>query len=280
MLKDSNKRKYMQKFSKPQYINWIIKENGIVFEDNVPLNSYRIDYDNTREDVLNEWAEHIRKHYISDELLEKSVSSLHLTKKEYLSLYCIPQKCHTRGPSTISTEWAEILVYDLIEYILNYIALRGRHWNKATPTAPVQGSDVLGAKMTKATPSSDDELFVIEVKASLSKCDYSKLIKAKKDSDNDTFRHAISLNFMRIKYLEAHEDFLMSVAERFQQKANSPFKVRYGAVAIVTQKEIENNTIAGINGLDLNIRIDNEIFLIHGDKLMDLAYNIYERIIK
>ena len=44
----------MQEFPKPQYIKWIIKENGIVFEDNIPLNSYRIDYDDTKEDILNE----------------------------------------------------------------------------------------------------------------------------------------------------------------------------------------------------------------------------------
>ena len=81
----------MQEFPKPQYIGWIIKENGIVFEDKVPLLSYRIDYDETKDDVIDEWADHIRKHYIRDEALEESISSLHLTKKEYLSFkmyYC------------------------------------------------------------------------------------------------------------------------------------------------------------------------------------------------
>lgn len=270
----------MQEFPKPQYIGWIIKENGIVFEDKVPLISYRIDYDNTKEDVLDEWADHIRKHYICDETLEKSISSLHLTKKEYLSSYDIPQKCHIKGPSTISAEWAEILVYDLIEYVLDYVALRGRHWNKPTPTAPVPGSDILGAKMKKETSSSDDELFIVEVKASLSKCDYSKLGEAKLGSANDTLRHSISLNFMRRKYLEMHEDSLMRIAERFQQKANMPYRTRYGAAAVVTKKEIENNTIDGVKGGDLNIRVNDQIFLIHGDRLMDLAYNLYERIIK
>ena len=270
----------MQDFRKPQYVGWIIKEKGIVFEDKVPLISYRIDYDDTKEDILNEWADHIRKHYISDEALEESISSLHLTKKEYLSSYEIPQKCHTKGPSTISAEWAEILVYDLIEYILDYVALRGRHWNKQKPNAPIQGSDILGAKMKKETSSSDDELFIVEVKASLSKCDYNKLVEAKHDSEDDSFRHSISLNFMRRKYLEAHEDFLMRIAERFQQKANMPYKICYGAAAVVTQKEIEKDTITGINGSDLNIRVNDQIFLIHGDRLMDLAYNLYERIIK
>ena len=270
----------MQEFPKPQYIKWIIKENGIVFEDNIPLNSYRIDYDDTKEDILNEWGEHIRKHYISDNLLEKSMSSLNLTKQEYLSSYCIPQKIHTKGSSTIAAEWAEILVYDLAEYVLNYISLRGRHWNKPTPTSPIQGSDILAAKMFKETSSPDDELFVIEVKASLSKCDYNTLVRGKNDSDADTFRHSLSLNFMRIKYMEANEDILMHIAERFQQKANSPYKIRYGSAGIVTQKDIKDNTIKDINGADLNIRVDNQIFLIHGERLMDLAYNLYERIIK
>ena len=109
---------------------------------------------------------------------------------------------------------------------------------------------------------------------------YDKLAEAKKGSQCDTFRHAISLNFMRIKYLEAHEDILMRITERFQQKANIQYNVRYGSAAIVAQKDIKNNTIYGINGKDLNIKIDDKIFLIHGDRLMDLAYNLYERIIK
>lgn len=29
---------------KPQYINWIVREDGVVFEDQQPLNCYRLSY--------------------------------------------------------------------------------------------------------------------------------------------------------------------------------------------------------------------------------------------
>ena len=50
---------------RPQYINWIAREDGVVFEDQQSLNCYRLSYviDNA---ILDDWALHIRRHYVSD----------------------------------------------------------------------------------------------------------------------------------------------------------------------------------------------------------------------
>lgn len=55
---------------RPQYINWIAKENGVVFEDQQSLSCYRLSYikDNA---VLDDWALHIRRHYVPDDELKK-----------------------------------------------------------------------------------------------------------------------------------------------------------------------------------------------------------------
>lgn len=50
---------------RPQYINWIVREDGVVFEDQQSLNCYMLSYviDNA---VIDDWALHIRRHYIPD----------------------------------------------------------------------------------------------------------------------------------------------------------------------------------------------------------------------
>ena len=55
---------------RPQYVNWIVREDGVVFEDQQPLNCYRLSY--VRDDaILDDWALHIRKQYVPDGELEQ-----------------------------------------------------------------------------------------------------------------------------------------------------------------------------------------------------------------
>ena len=50
---------------KPQYIDWIVEETGIVIKDDIPLKCYKIDYKDD-ESILDDWALHIRRNYIED----------------------------------------------------------------------------------------------------------------------------------------------------------------------------------------------------------------------
>ena len=54
---------------RPQYVNWIVREDGVVFEDQQPLNCYRLSYV-IDDAILDDWARHIRKHYVPDGELE------------------------------------------------------------------------------------------------------------------------------------------------------------------------------------------------------------------
>lgn len=275
-------------FTKPKYIKWIIHEKGTIFEDGVPLECYKISHDITDEDVLDDWAIHIRRHYRTDEELQDAVTTLGISDSEYLKSIVIPQKGQNWGSQTISAEIAEILLYDLFEYILDYIALRGRHWNKPTPTSPVPGSDVMVVKVSKnGKPSASDELCIIEVKAKLTPEttktkdeNYKALISAKKDSDKDSLRYSVSLDFMRYKYKDKGETFLMNVVERFQQKVKFPYTQKFIGAGVISKGNIENGIVVGIKGADLKITISNQVFLIHGEKLMDVANEVYRRIIK
>ena len=104
---------------RPQYLNWIVKEDGVVFEDQQPLNCYRLSYE-IDEDILSDWALHIRRHYVPDDELEEDAFLNELTVEEYLRQYIIPQKGENFGPTARSNDISEILFADLFEFVLNY----------------------------------------------------------------------------------------------------------------------------------------------------------------
>lgn len=104
---------------RPQYVNWIVREAGVVFEDQQPLNCYRLSYV-IDDAILDDWALHIRRHYVPDDELEEDAALNKLTVEEYLRQYVIPQKGEPFGPTARSNDISEILFADLFEFILNY----------------------------------------------------------------------------------------------------------------------------------------------------------------
>ena len=63
---------------RPQYVNWIVREAGVVFEDQQPLNCYRLSYV-IDDAILDDWALHIRRHYVPDDELEEDAESSQIT---------------------------------------------------------------------------------------------------------------------------------------------------------------------------------------------------------
>ena len=76
---------------KPQYIDWIVEETGIVIKDDIPLKCYKIDYKDD-ESILDDWALHIRRNYIEDTELKEDADDNAMTIEQYLHDYVIPQK--------------------------------------------------------------------------------------------------------------------------------------------------------------------------------------------
>lgn len=277
----------MQKFSRPAAIGWIVEEKGIVFEDNIPLTVYRINYDMTDDLKLNEWATHIRKHYICDSDLTELSNERNMLPSKYLQDLVVPRidripdyrNTNKLGRSVITGEFAEIVLYDLFEYVLGYKALRGRHWDKPTPEAGITGSDVIVAKIHDGYPNNpEDQLLIIESKANHSKNAFHVLKSAKKDSDKDSLRTAFSIDYLRKKYNDKGQIDLKKVIDRFMDKANKPYKDLYIAAGMMSHGDISDNKIPGIRGEDIQIKTADEIFLLHGDDLKSLAYELYKRI--
>ncbi len=275
--------------NKPEYLRWIIKEDGVIKDNSIQLKCYRIEYNND-PDVLDDWALHIRRHYIPDDELEEDCTLLGLTSEEYLRSSVIPQKDVHLGPTSRSNTITEILISDLLEFVYGFHVPRIRQTNMSGTTVSEHGTDVIGYQFEKEdkTPSSKDKLIAAEVKAVLSKADTSVIKSAVEDSVKDEYRVAQTLNYMRKKLkhygkLEESKDI-----ERFQLKTKYDYSIFYVPAGITSLAELDEVTVGEekihiipeIDGNDLKLCHGNCIFFVHGKNLMKLTHEVFERCTK
>lgn len=267
---------------KPQYINWIVKENGVVFEDQQPLNCYKLSYE-IDDDILDDWALHIRRHYVPDDELREDSTLHRLTVEEYLRQYVIPQKGEPFGPTARSNDISEILFADLFEFILSYEVPRCKQYNRSGKNESEHGTDVIAYRFytERKEPNKNDELVAVEVKARLSSTEACATIKdSVADSKKDEHRFSHTLDYYRKKLRSMGKSSEATDIARFQQKTEYPYKISYVGAAISSLPTIEKKVIVGIKGADLQLKTDQSVFYIHGIDLMTLAHQVFERCTK
>ena len=267
--------------TQPKYLRWIVKEEGIVLDSGETVKCFRIDY-NSDDEVLDDWALHLRRHYIQDAELTESVARTGQTTEEYLRENCIPQKNTRLGSIARSADITEILISDLIEFVEGYVVPRCKQENRPGKDNPIQGTDVIGYKFhrTDKKASEYDQIIAAEVKAGLTSCNYEPLYKALKDTKKDKDRLSRTLDFYR-KQLKAYNDNdSADEIARFQNKAEHNYKIIYLAAGVSSKHDVENTILLSNIGTDLVIDNGQGIFFVHGDSLMDLTHSIFERCIK
>ena len=153
---------------KPLYLNWLVEELGVVFEDGKSLNCYKLSYE-LNDEILDNWSLHLRRHYENDEDLVESACLNNRSVKDYLREMVIPQKEDNFGPTSRSNDISEILFADLFKFILGYEVPRCKQYNRSGKTQSEHGTDILAYKFysPKKTFHIKDELVAIEVKAGL-----------------------------------------------------------------------------------------------------------------
>lgn len=267
---------------RPQYINWVVKEDEVVFEDQQPLNCYRLSYV-IDDDILDDWALHIRKHYVPDNELKEDAAVNNLTVEEYLRQYIIPQRGEPFGPTARSNDISEILFADLFEFVLNYEVPRCKQYNRSGKNESEHGTDIIAYRffIDEKKPHKNDELVAIEVKALLSSKEANKVIKdAVSDSKKDEHRFSHTLDYYRKKLRFMGKSSESESIARFQQKPEHPYRTSYVGAAISSLPSIEKKVIVGIKGTDLELKTDQSVFYVHGADLMSLTHQVFERCTK
>lgn len=275
---------------RPSYLTWLIKEDDVVLDNGEPIKCYKLDYTD-EEKIIDAWAVHIRKHYISDEELVESCEELDMTPEEYLKQNVIPQRGEDKMAGTArSNGISEILFSDLLEFVENLEVPRCRMDNMSGKTVSEHGTDVIGYKFNNPdkTPDVKDRLITLEVKAGLTKSTTDVIEKAVIDANKDEYRLSQSLDYMRkkLKRMNKHEasrDIL-----RFQKKTKVDYQLEnYAAgmssldeIPVKAIDEVKTQIIPEIVGDKLRLKGDAGIYYVHGKKLMDLAHKIYDRCVR
>lgn len=275
---------------RPEYLKWLIEEDGVVLDNGEPIKCYKLDYTDD-EEIVDAWAVHIRRHYISDKELEESCNELDMTPEEYLKQNVIPQKGEDKMVGTArSNGISEILFSDLLEFVHGLEVPRCRMDNMSGKTVSEHGTDVIGYKFSNPDkiPDVKDRLVTLEVKAGLTQTTTEVIEKAVIDANKDEYRLAQSLDYMRKKLKRMNRQDEAKDILRFQKKNKVDYKLENYAAGMsslekIPEKvvdEVKTKIIPEIVGDELRLKGDAAIYYIHGKKLMDLAHKIYDRCVK
>lgn len=128
------------------------------------MHCWRLDWA-CSDNVLDEWALHLRRHYISDDILENRVMARQTTPDQYLSLRVVPDI-----PSIRSGDFAEILISDVLQYLYGLVVPRYKQCNRKDKNASEHGNDVIAYQLKNLNGAYTlDKLFVLKLNQMLQK---------------------------------------------------------------------------------------------------------------
>lgn len=273
-----------QNWSRQKYVDLLTETARNAVVDGEKIKCYILPSDEVcSDDLIADWAMHVRRHYIRDAELQCKVRNQGMVAATYLKAYKIPNKKIIR-----SGDFGEILIGDMLEQIESYEVPRYKHWGRQDKNRSGPGSDVIAYRMTESDCwDTEDELLVVEVKV-LSSSGYIKRVvdDASEDSlkdrvdelEIDKSRLGMTLDYVNSRSMMADDHATADAMVRFQQMAECPCVIRYGIGAIAAannpdtllEKRYQFESFAQ---LDL-------AYIVGGANLPDLIDKIYESCIR
>ncbi len=229
--------------------------------------------------ILSGWAAHFRQHYCTDADLPAMVDGTGKTNAEYFLDIKFPDKSAGLGPSVRAGDFAEILVADYIEYCLGYWCPRARYQDKFGRDDSTKGSDTVGFKFAGANGHQpDDELFILETKASFTKTAKNRLQDAVDDSKKDVLREAVSLNAIKQRLMRDGSPTDVSLrVQRFQDEIKRPFRRLHGAAAVLENAVYAATDLEAVDASAHPNAANLMLIVVTGDDMMKLVHALYQR---
>lgn len=258
---------------------WLVeeKEENLTTVDGKPIKVFSFNYDSNDSETMSAWAKHFRNHYCLDEDIDELRNGTGLSKTDYLLNIKFPDKTNVPGPSVRAGDFSEILIADYLEFMLSYWIPRTRYSNKINRNSSPMGSDIIGFKLFDSNETINDILTVIEAKASCTKTSDNRLQKAIEDSSKDNIRIAESLNAMKQRFIEQKDYDKKQKIERFQNPADKPYTMFYGAAALFSTETYNEDFV---RTSDTSSHVDPHhlmLIVIKGDNMMNLVHELYRR---
>jgi hypothetical protein len=147
--------------------NWFARVGNIQIDEGRTVEVLEFRHE-SNEKILKLWARYFRNHYCRDDQIDVLRNGTGKSRAQYLTDIKFPDQVVAPGPSIRAGDFAEILVADYVEYILNYRVPRNRYADKAVRNESTKGCDIVGFKMANFDKASqNDELVLFEAKAQL-----------------------------------------------------------------------------------------------------------------
>ena len=257
---------------------WLTKEE-CTFKDGTSVNCWLLDWEPIADKVLDEWALHLRRQYIYDKDLAHESRQFGLSTSEYLKSSVVPDRADRRNAR--SGDFAEILVEDILEYLFEFSVPRYKHRYREDKNASGPGVDVIAyQRKDDSISSTDDKLFIFEVKSNVSCKTETEFLGRIKDatagSAKDPNRTPMSLEWMIKKADRAGDNETVKDLLRFWNRGGLYFEVKYGS-AVTTSYSIPNDALIKRLPKDVGLEMDNSLLVVHGNKLMELVNGLYDR---
>ena len=269
-----------QQWDEPKYLDLLIKSPPNDIVDCVKIKCYTLPKIGECGDVIMaDWALHVRRHYIFDEELSAVVQRRSVTVEEYLRKSVIPNK-----RETMSGDFGEMLIADLLERFENYRVPRYKHCDRLDRNESEHGSDVIGYKVSDSQSCDvEDELLVVEVKAQTSSGYIKGVVnKAKKDSRKDrvNLRHmdksrlGMTLNYLERRSDDYGDNVTAAIMRRFLEAAEFPCIIRYGIGAIAATDNASSLIAKNYQRSDFDTL--DKVLVLGGKDAAQLLTRIYE----
>ena len=229
--------------------------------------------------ILTSWARHFRNHYCLDTEIDSLRKGYAHSRGEYLRQIKFPDASSPPGPSIRAGDFAEILVADYIEYVLQYWVPRTR-WNcKTVRNESAKGCDIMGFNvLDDEVDSPKDALAIFEVKAQFTGARArGRLQEAVDGSAKDPIRKAESLNAIKQRLLDKKQLQDAQRVERFQNIEDRPFKEVSGAVALLSTSVVDAKSIVATKANGHPNAKNLILLVIHGNDMMKLVHELYTR---
>jgi hypothetical protein len=202
-----------------------------------------------------------------------------MSRARFLREIVFPDSLAKPGPSIRAGDFAEILIADYVEYVLDFWVPRGKYSEKASRNESVKGIDIVGFRVISASGNSpQDVLIAFEAKAHLSATPYVKRLQDALDaSSEDYLRRATTLHAIKRRLLRDGRPDAAQVIERFQNLADRPYIYRSGAAAVVSDEAFDSTLIQSTTMVSGHSDPTNlELMVVRGADLMRLVHSLYD----
>jgi len=262
-----------------KHLEWLV-DTGVALNtaDGKTVQVWEFGHKND-DTILTSWARHFRNHYCLDTEIDSLRKGSGHSRGEYLRQMKFPDVLSAPGPSIRAGDFAEILVADYIQYILEYWVPRTR-WNcKTVRNESPKGCDIMGFKILEdGADSPKDALAIFEVKAQFSGVRAkARLQDAIDGSTKDPIRRGESLNAIKQRLLDKQQREDAQHVERFQNIEDRPFKEVFGAVALFSTSVLDMDSVAATEANGHPNAKNLVLLVIHGNDMMKLVHELYAR---